>query len=203
MYIVSFLVTLSLLTTLIYILFFGTYMCLTGRGVYFNVGKYLTEIPPELFSLLGISLCIAFSIIGAAAGIFTTGSSILGIGVKKPHVKTKNLISIIFCEANAIYGLIMAVVLSGSVDTPLIGAKDETEIEVEKMRGYLVFGAGLTVGCVNLISGICVGIVGSGTALADGASPTTFVKNLLVEIFAGALGLFGLIVGVYLSSKIK
>jgi V-type H+-transporting ATPase 21kDa proteolipid subunit len=114
--------------------------------------------------------------VGAAWGIWITGSSLVGAAVKAPRIRSKNLVSVIFCEATAIYGVILAIILLNKISSP----KEKS---------------------TNIASGISVGIAGSSCALGDAQDDSLFVKILIVEIFASALGIFGIIVGIIQSNN--
>ncbi|KAL5231609.1 hypothetical protein ABZP36_030385 [Zizania latifolia] len=160
--------------------------------------RALVQISPYTFSAIGIAVSIGVSVLGAAWGIFITGSSLIGAAIKAPRITSKNLISVIFCEAVAIYGVIVAIILQ----TKLESVPSAQMYDAESLRaGYAIFASGLIVGFANLVCGVCVGIIGSSCALSDAQNSSLFVKILVIEIFGSALGLFGVIVGIIMSAQ--
>lgn len=79
-----------------------------------------------------------------------TGSSLLGAAVKTPRIRSKNLVSVIFCEAVAIYGVIMAIIMIGK-----ISEKPDNYLPTGKdwFSGFNLFSVGLGVGLSNLFCG--------------------------------------------------
>ena len=164
----------------------------------FDFSWFLRAIHPNWWAATGIGLAISLSVVGGAWGIFTTGTSIMGAGMLAPRITSKNLISILFCEAVAIYGVIVAIIMASQIGAAVT---DDSIYDAEVVRnnyisGYFVFWAGLMTGICNLICGICVGIVGTGAATADAANDQLFVKVLIIEIFGSVIGLFGLIIAI-------
>lgn len=92
----------------------------------------------------------------------------------------------IFCEATAIYGVILAIILSNKTTTPTNGVPTDdirlaNYLNFARFAGYSIFWSGLSVGLTNLGSGICVGVAGASCAIADAQDPSLFVKVLVGE----------------------
>ena len=135
-------------------------------------------------------------------GILIVSSSVLGSMVKMPRIQGKNLISIILCEACGIYGLIIALLMSTQKKTTDWTAMYVSIANYQQAEnvGYAAFWVGVTVGLSNVFCGLCVGVLGSSTALVTSQNGSTFVSMLIVIIFASATGLYALIIGIVMNT---
>merc|ERR1712242_387122 len=88
-------------------------------------------------------------------------------------------------------GLITAVIINGKMSAATYSA----------YTGYAHLGAGLTVGLSALAAGLAIGVVGDAGVRANAQQPRLFVGMILILIFAEALGLYGLIVGLVVASS--
>ena len=146
-----------------------------------------------------IDLCLCVN-----RGIMITSSSILGSMVKMPRIQSKNLISIILCEACGIFGLIIALLVfqqkkpQGSANVMYY---DREKYQIAENSGFAAFWVGILVGLSNLFCGVCVGVLGSSTALVTAQNGTTFISMLIVIIFASAIGLYGVIIGIIVNTQ--
>ena len=67
------------------------------------------EGKPEIgYALIGAGLAIGLAGLGAGIGMGTAGAAAIGALAEKPEVFSKTLIYIVFIEAIAIYGLVVA-----------------------------------------------------------------------------------------------
>jgi V-type H+-transporting ATPase proteolipid subunit len=73
--------------------------------------------------------------------------------------------------------------------------------QYSSFTGYAHLSAGLACGLSGLAAGIAIGIVGDAGVRAAAQQAKLFVGMVLILIFAEALGLYGLIVGLILTSK--
>lgn len=66
----------------------------TCASAYCNQGwsEVLTHMSPYGYANFGIAFGLGLSVVGAAWGIWLTGSSLVGAAVKAPRIRSKNLI---------------------------------------------------------------------------------------------------------------
>merc|ERR1719150_1413272 len=123
-----------------------------GEIEYTYWSSIFSQIDPFAWAFLGVAMAMGISVIGAAWGILLTGPSLLGASVKAPRIRSKNLVSIIFCEAVAIYGIIMAIILINKTVGGCATAQDfKTETYLnQQFAGYAIFWSGMVVGFANL-----------------------------------------------------
>lgn len=151
------------------------------------------ETPPAaaFFGFMGSASALVFACLGAAYGTAKSGVGVSSMGVMRPDLVIRSILPVILAGVIGIYGLIIAVVISTMV-------QPQNYMEYD---GFAHLGAGLAVGLSGMAAGMAIGIVGDAGVRATAQQPKLFVGMILILIFAEALALYGLIVGLMLSTK--
>ena len=96
--------------------------------------------------------------------------------------------------------LLLAVIIADGVK-PFAGGGGRTHSDYSLFSGCAHLAAGLCCGLSGLAAGAAIGIVGDAGVRAVAQQRKVYVGMVLMLIFAEALGLYGLIVGLILAAK--
>ena len=154
------------------------------------------DINAPLFGFMGAAFALIFSNLGAAYGTGKSGMGISALGVGKPELVMKSIVPVVMAGVLGIYGLIIAVIIANAVS-----GVDGGRPAYGQFSAMAHFGGGLACGLSGLAAGMAIGVVGDSLTRASAEQPKLFVGMVLILIFAEALGLYGLIVGLILASK--
>lgn len=196
-----------------------------GDYYYSDLNSY--SLCPSWAPILGFGGCAAavcLANLGGAYGTAKAGQGIMAMGIRSPELLMKNIIPVVMAGVLGIYGLIVAVILNGKITSP-----QNQIITYSQFNGFAHLAAGLCCGFASLASGLAIGIaadagtraVGAQSAMAaswkkmgfsgdaggasagaaggGGSGDALFVGTVLIQVFAGNLGLYGLISALILS----
>lgn len=150
------------------------------------------------YGFMGVASALVLSNVGAAFGTAKSGVGITAMGVDNPSLVMRNIIPVVMAGVLGIYGLIVSVIIGGSI----AGSKPVYPKNSYSMYNAMKhLAAGLCCGLSCLAAGTAIGIVGDTGVRAVGKQEKLFVGMILILIFAEALGLYGLIVALILSQS--
>nr|CAB3475522.1 unnamed protein product [Digitaria exilis] len=130
---------------------------------------------------------------GAAYGTARSGVGVANMGVMRPELVTKSIVPIVMAGVLGIYGLIVAVIITSGISP---GAKPYYLYD-----GFVHLTGGLSAGMCSLASGMAIGIVGDAGVRANAQQPKLYPGMIIILIFAEALALYGLIIGIIISTR--
>ncbi|KAG8932856.1 v-type proton ATPase 16 kDa proteolipid subunit 2, partial [Tulasnella sp. 418] len=101
--------------------------------------------PPyaPFFGFAGVAGAMVFSTIGAAFGTAKSGIGITGLGTFRPDLIMKSLIPVVMSGIIAVYGLVVAVLISGKIKPG----------DYSLFSGFIHLAAGLACGFTGMAAG--------------------------------------------------
>ncbi|KAI0416255.1 V-type ATPase [Xylaria grammica] len=140
---------------------------------------------------MGCAPSIVFTVIGASYGTAKSAGAIFSSGIIGPDRLMQNTcLCAIMAQILSIHGLVSSVIIQGDL-----------EEKMSLYQGFVRFGAGISVGLCGLAAGFAIGIVGDAGVRASTQQPHLYIGLVLILIFAGVLGLYGVVVFVLMRAR--
>ena len=98
-------------------------------AVYEDWGSVLYDLDPFVFAFVGAGLAIGLSVLGAAWGIFITGSSVLGAAVRAPRIRS--IISSSTCKRPAVSIITVSIAKLRAIDTASLATRTASFCSIE------------------------------------------------------------------------
>jgi V/A-type H+-transporting ATPase subunit K len=144
-----------------------------------------------ILGVLGIAICVVLCGIGSAIGLFKTGSASAGILGDDPKKFGKVMVLVLLPATQGIYGFIIGIVASGSLDAAMTVA-----------QGWSLLAAALPMALSGLVTGILQGKSAANCIYAVGKQDSLGGKLIIYPAMIEFYAILGLIISILLVASI-
>jgi len=145
-----------------------------------------------VLAAIGLGLMFGLSGAGSAIGLVIAGNSTVGAIRKRPEVFGMSMVLSAMPATQGLYGFVGYIIYSSKM-TP----------EMNFFAAAIIFGAGLGMGLVNLISAIKMGQVCASGISSMGMGHNVFGNTLILAAFPEFYAILGLVGGIMMNGLIK
>jgi V/A-type H+-transporting ATPase subunit K len=145
-----------------------------------------------VLAAIGLGLMFGLSGAGSAIGLVIAGQSTVGAIRKRPEVFGMSMVLTALPATQGLYGFVGYIIYSSKM-TP----------EMSFFAAAIIFGAGLGMGLVNLISAIKMGQVCAAGVSSMGMGHNVFGNTLILAAFPEFYAILGLVGGIMMNGLIK
>ena len=151
-----------------------------------------TKVWEYLLSAIGLGLMFGLSGAGSAIGLVSGGSAVVGALRKRKEIFGLGLVLAGLPATQGLFGFVAFILFSGHL-TP----------NIDMMTASIMFGAGVGMGLVNLVSAIKMGQITSAGVTSMGMGNDVFVNTLVLAAFPEFYAILGLVGGILMNGLIQ
>jgi V/A-type H+-transporting ATPase subunit K len=145
-----------------------------------------------VLAAIGLGLMFGLSGAGSAIGLVIAGNATVGSIRKRPEVFGMSMVLSAMPATQGLYGFVGYIIFSAKMVPGL-----------DMFTAAIIFGAGVGMGLVNLISAIKMGQVCASGISSMGMGHNVFGNTLILAAFPEFYAILGLVGGIMMNGLIK